>query len=539
MHDFAAAHTKAFTWFYAREDGAHALEEALASGRGHNIQSALDRFGLELMLAGETDLIDRAMAALPTSAAPLALVATQLLFEAPFFADSTRATHLFEEALAHDTAGTPTQEPWLAVALALHCLVGTTHHSYEARLRRLRSADIVALRRKSLALDLLAEVAEAWCIGRVGAPADALLRLREVGISADRAGFGWLSLMAASCAAPLATLSGRWELAAAIEDQVIVQLSAHPRTQPGRVRSSATIISAVRSYRRCEAMQTEELDALIAADAHRLTPGARVPAIAARTGARLDSEANPRPALETMDRLMRDHGVHYPQLFAVVALRLVSLHLTLDGRAEAQERAADVYALLGDDSVESETVRLALALPTRRGDAAEESLLAALHNTARSWHAGAPIGAWILLAHAAELRGSHSEADIRLTHAVRLAQRFDVLQPFAARGGEGATLLTVRSGRFGPLDSFAAQVQAAVHSLLPAQPEQSSPGVPLTQREHDILNELPVHQSVAEIARKQTLSVNTVKTHMRSIYQKLGVTDRSDAVSTAQILGLL
>lgn len=62
---------------------------------------------------------------------------------------------------------------------------------------------------------------------------------------------------------------------------------------------------------------------------------------------------------------------------------------------------------------------------------------------------------------------------------------------------------------------------------------------PLTTREREILLELPVHQSVAEIARKQTLSVNTVKTHLRNIYQKLSATGRSDAVRIAHQHDLL
>ncbi|MGP0108489.1 MAG: helix-turn-helix transcriptional regulator [Acidimicrobiales bacterium] len=35
------------------------------------------------------------------------------------------------------------------------------------------------------------------------------------------------------------------------------------------------------------------------------------------------------------------------------------------------------------------------------------------------------------------------------------------------------------------------------------------------------------------------MSVNTVKTHLKSIYSKFGVSARSDAVSRASLLGLL
>jgi ATP/maltotriose-dependent transcriptional regulator MalT len=45
--------------------------------------------------------------------------------------------------------------------------------------------------------------------------------------------------------------------------------------------------------------------------------------------------------------------------------------------------------------------------------------------------------------------------------------------------------------------------------------------------------------STAEIATEMYLSVNTVKTHLRSIYRKLSVTHRSEAVRRARQLELL
>jgi len=44
---------------------------------------------------------------------------------------------------------------------------------------------------------------------------------------------------------------------------------------------------------------------------------------------------------------------------------------------------------------------------------------------------------------------------------------------------------------------------------------------------------------VADIARKRNVSPNTVKTHLRNIYQKLEATNRTDAVAIAQDRGLL
>lgn len=62
---------------------------------------------------------------------------------------------------------------------------------------------------------------------------------------------------------------------------------------------------------------------------------------------------------------------------------------------------------------------------------------------------------------------------------------------------------------------------------------------PLTMAELRILRFLPTHQSFREIGMRLHISTNTVKTHARAIYRKLGVTSRSEAVVRARQLGLL
>jgi LuxR family maltose regulon positive regulatory protein len=61
----------------------------------------------------------------------------------------------------------------------------------------------------------------------------------------------------------------------------------------------------------------------------------------------------------------------------------------------------------------------------------------------------------------------------------------------------------------------------------------------LTERELTVLRYLPTLMSNREIAAEMFFSVNTVKTHLKSIYRKLGVSRRRDAVSRARALSLL
>jgi LuxR family maltose regulon positive regulatory protein len=62
---------------------------------------------------------------------------------------------------------------------------------------------------------------------------------------------------------------------------------------------------------------------------------------------------------------------------------------------------------------------------------------------------------------------------------------------------------------------------------------------PLSQAEIRVLRYLPTSLSVPEIAGQLSLSVNTVRTHMRHVYDKLEAHRRHEAVERARTIGLL
>jgi LuxR family maltose regulon positive regulatory protein len=62
---------------------------------------------------------------------------------------------------------------------------------------------------------------------------------------------------------------------------------------------------------------------------------------------------------------------------------------------------------------------------------------------------------------------------------------------------------------------------------------------PLTESETRVLRYLPTNLSAPEIAGELYLSLNTIRTHMRHLYSKLGVHTRAEAVDRARALGLL
>jgi LuxR family transcriptional regulator, maltose regulon positive regulatory protein len=92
---------------------------------------------------------------------------------------------------------------------------------------------------------------------------------------------------------------------------------------------------------------------------------------------------------------------------------------------------------------------------------------------------------------------------------------------------------------------------AEIHGLLAGQKSEPPPGgqpgwarrpslaEPLTNSETRVLRYLPTHLTAHEIANELFLSVNTVITHTRHLYAKLGVHSRREAVDHARALGLL
>jgi LuxR family transcriptional regulator, maltose regulon positive regulatory protein len=60
----------------------------------------------------------------------------------------------------------------------------------------------------------------------------------------------------------------------------------------------------------------------------------------------------------------------------------------------------------------------------------------------------------------------------------------------------------------------------------------------LTAREADVLDQLALGNSYTEIAQALYITENTVKTHLMSLYRKLGVEKRSAALRVARSVGL-
>ncbi|HSP76578.1 MAG TPA: LuxR C-terminal-related transcriptional regulator [Cryobacterium sp.] len=547
----AGAYETAARWFARRADGTNAIEQALAARRPGLVAEMLDAFGVDLVLRGTPDLVLRALtgpAALAGISASPVTATLRLLLDAPYFPDRGRARHLMSvlEAARWPTGGS--KDSWSVVIDALSAFLATTADESRYRLAGLSGARNNPGRRANLGVDLLAATAEAWCLAGLGEAERAEAGLRAVAVTARNAGYTWLLLLAGDLAATSASRRGDWAHAGLLDEQLARATDAAGRPGEGvgasvpgapfdRAAARAWVSGQIRRYERCEPVDASILERLVTADPLISDSGLIVPAQALLALSSPEAEPRPRSVLDSLNGLMRENAVEHPRVLSLCCVPWFDLTGALDGRPEARRVTHLVEAVLGADSLEAVLLR-SLAYPPARGrPGARGRLEAAATPSARCWRGSTLVSAWIVLAGIADDSERPAEADARLVRALRLAEQLRVERAFLGVGGLGVSLLDTRIGRLGDLDGFASRILTLARQA-PGQ-TRPAPVAPLTERERELLRELPFHQSVADIARKHNVSPNTVKTHLRNIYQKLAATDRAQAVVIAHERGLL
>jgi LuxR family maltose regulon positive regulatory protein len=150
-----------------------------------------------------------------------------------------------------------------------------------------------------------------------------------------------------------------------------------------------------------------------------------------------------------------------------------------------------------------------------------------------------------LQALAAQAKGDMSLALAAIENALALAEPEGFVQTFVDEGPPMAHLLYKALGR-GVAPEYVRRLLAAFPDVEPQQPEPATSQVsesgliePLSERELEVLQLVGAGLTNREIAARLFLSLNTVKGHTRSIYGKLGVHSRTQAVARARALGVL
>src|SRR6185503_4147625 len=149
------------------------------------------------------------------------------------------------------------------------------------------------------------------------------------------------------------------------------------------------------------------------------------------------------------------------------------------------------------------------------------------------------VEAYLLTGLAHRELGDQRAANQATERALALAESDRLVLPFAMTGS--AELLEALPRHQTAHAALLVDILDVLHGSSPAAKEQSSspPAEELSPSELKVLRYLPTNMSRPEIAGELSVSPNTVNAHIRSIYAKLGVHDRSSAVQRARELRLL
>jgi LuxR family maltose regulon positive regulatory protein len=172
---------------------------------------------------------------------------------------------------------------------------------------------------------------------------------------------------------------------------------------------------------------------------------------------------------------------------------------------------------------------------------------------------GSIIEIHILRALALHVLGDTAQAIEALERALVLAEPEGYVRIFVDEGPPMAHVLSTPLEEQGSVRPLARPKQALrnhVQQLLAAfdrpspirkgrAPERDIPGTarplldPLTERELEVLRLIAAGLSNREVAAELYLAINTVKWYVKSLYSKLGVESRTQAVARARSLHLL
>jgi LuxR family maltose regulon positive regulatory protein len=217
----------------------------------------------------------------------------------------------------------------------------------------------------------------------------------------------------------------------------------------------------------------------------------------------------------------------------IVADRLLALQARLLRLKGAPDQAGRVAGDGGTVPAPLAVEHAAAALELGRVDQARKSLESLLSLDA-SAQPLLHIERLLLQAQVAAAEGFPEEASVLMAEAMSLGQRHSLIEVFV-RAGPSLVEMVTAHGDHGAFREVVLKRSRQVRS--PAL--TASLVDPLTDREMEVLTYLPSRLTNAELAERCFVSVNTIKTHMAHIYQKLAVPNRTEAIARARELGLL
>ena len=381
--------------------------------------------------------------------------------------------------------------------------------------------------------------AEAWTLGRPDAP-DAERHLREGAVLARKIGRPYLEV---ACLAQLgfaslvlhsfATTQRRCREAIALAERH--GWGTEPVIAPALIMLAATLVwtgefdEGERWLRRTErALQTDA--------------GPDIRLLLHQTAGILHAGRGRRhEALEEFGAA-EDLGSQLADDSQALASRVTRWLIATQARLGMTDEARALVAALDDERASSGEIRNARAvICLAEGDPAGAlgAVASVLDGTAPVQGDVTVMEAHLLAGLAHRELGDQRAANQAAERALALAEADRLILPFAMTGSAG--LLEALPRHETAHAALLADILDVLHGASPAPSGQSRlpPAEELSPGELRVLRYLPTNLSRPEIAGELSVSPNTVNAHIRSIYAKLGVRDRSSAVQRARELRLL
>ncbi len=538
-------HRRAARWYAEQGQTMSAIRHALAGSDWEQASNLIVDSWLELFLLGRSAAMRDPMSKLPRDV----LAADARLAVA--FAGSRLQDGDLESAERHLAIARRARgelPPLARERLDLTLAVVALHH---ARLR-VRPADAERLTRKLTSLARTASrpcwtALRSFALANLGAtylwsgdPATAASHLHEALALATEHHH---ELAVLDCLAQLAVVQLlRGELTDAEESSTrAVEIAERRGWCEGPAATSAYLACAAVAYRRGEFERAEGL--LSHASAAAETAEAPVRLATVLLHALILAASGPRSAARGVLKLhaLRAAAAQEDPMpdFIILALADIEPRVLLAAGETEQARAA--LSATNASLAPSPELRLRLAaieLHDGKPEHAAELLCTGLDGQpqAEELRPATQLEAWLLLALAEHARGERHTATQALEHALALAEREPLRDAFLLNGPGVCELLEAQAqtGTAHP-----ALLEVLLEGVCQRAPAPAKLAEPLTERELRILRYLPTMLSNAEIGAEIFVSLNTVKTHLRSIYRKLGASGRAEAVERARALGLL
>ncbi|MDI5978153.1 LuxR C-terminal-related transcriptional regulator [Amycolatopsis magusensis] len=523
-------HHTATGWYVAAGEQLPAIEHAAAAGDNDLLTRMLAKFGLARVLAGDAHRLRRILDAVPPHVLGRPSVALVAAATALDLGDVPAADRFLRSV---DSAAHPLRTQRLrALRATIEVHRGRLHGDTGEALAALKSTR--AGKTGDLDVDLFTHVNRGIAVAWTGRHQAAEVDLEEalhlaVAEGRDATRLQCETHLAAICAVrgDLAGMGTRAKAALAIaEDRGWAQTS--------RCAYLYALLGS-EAYERAEDERARELARL----ATGLLDGPIDPSIelfVLTVGALVgfDTADDPHQVVATLREQWQRLGGRSiaPALLAYAA----PAHQRMALLVGEYPWAADVLQQVEDRLGESgEQALLRAVLHTHRGKVGSTRRLLepVLEHRVHVVSPATSVHSWLLEAHLAARCGEQHRAHEALTEALTLAAPHQALRPFRDAGQSIRSLLASGAGRFGRLDPFAAGALAEIPVTVP------DPTDGLTEREQALLTELPSMRTAEEIAHTMFVSVNTIKTHLRGIYRKLGVNHRRDAITVARRRGLL